>query len=359
VQKNMETMPLVLIVDDNPAGRKALESLLIDQGYRLYMASNGEEALLLGEKLKPDIILLDVMMPGINGFEVCRRLRAQNGLAEVPIVMVTALDDSEARLTGIEAGADDFISKPFDRAELRARIRTITRLNRYHSLLEEREKLRSLTQQMLDLQEGEKRALAIELHDEIGQDLTGLKHLVRHARDCDSSSEADDKLNIALSTISSLIDKVRNLALNLRPSMLDDFGLYAALSWLVTQYADGNEIEITTNIKGFLDRRFSPAIETTIFRIAQESLTNIIRHSHAVHASLTLEEKDSKLVLQVRDDGQGFDLSTMLAPKQYSTGLSGMQERARMVGGKINIDSAHNRGTVITVTIPLREEGQA
>jgi two-component system, cell cycle response regulator len=129
---------IILIVDDTPAGRDTLEELLFSPDYQLAFASNGPEALARAAALSPDLILLDVMMPEMDGFEVCRRLRADPHLAEVPVVMVTALDDRASRLQGIEAGADDFVPKPFDRVELRARVRTITRLNRYRRLLAER-----------------------------------------------------------------------------------------------------------------------------------------------------------------------------------------------------------------------------
>jgi CheY-like chemotaxis protein len=128
----------ILIVDDTLAGRETLRALLTSSDYQLEFANDGPQALFQAARLNPDLILLDVMMPGMDGFEVCRRLRADRSLAEVPIIMVTALDDRESRLHGIEAGADDFISKPFDRAELRARVRTITRLNRYRQLVTER-----------------------------------------------------------------------------------------------------------------------------------------------------------------------------------------------------------------------------
>ena len=136
----MEYLSTVLIVDDESIGRETLEALLFGQGYQLVFASNGQEALSQAASLKPDVILLDVMMPGMDGFEVCRRLRADPNLAEVPVIMVTALDDRDSRLEGIEAGADDFVSKPFDRMELRARVNTITRLNRYRRLHLERSK---------------------------------------------------------------------------------------------------------------------------------------------------------------------------------------------------------------------------
>ncbi|MDW8326034.1 MAG: response regulator [Anaerolineales bacterium] len=128
----------VLIVDDQPSNLMTLEALLAPLGLNLVCVSDGQEALRRAAALKPDLILLDVMMPGMDGFEVCRRLRAHPVLAEVPIIMVTALNDRESLLQGIEAGADDFITKPFDRAVLRARVKTILRLNRYRQLLTER-----------------------------------------------------------------------------------------------------------------------------------------------------------------------------------------------------------------------------
>lgn len=128
----------VLIVDDDFAGREALKGVLLSQGYDLLEAENGRQAIELAKEHIPDIILLDVMMPEMDGFEVCRRLRSDSLLAEIPILMITALDDRKSRLAGIEAGADDFISKPYDRVELRTRVRTVTRLNRYRRLVLER-----------------------------------------------------------------------------------------------------------------------------------------------------------------------------------------------------------------------------
>ena len=134
----MEEKVTILIVDDEESGREALEGVLFTDAYNLVFAENGKEALEKAVETLPDLILLDVMMPGMDGYEVCRQMRKDVLLAEIPILMLTALDDRESRLTGIEAGADDFISKPYDRIELRARVRTIVRLNRYRHLLLER-----------------------------------------------------------------------------------------------------------------------------------------------------------------------------------------------------------------------------
>lgn len=130
----------ILIVDDTPAGRITLDSLLRKEGHNLYFAEDGIEALELADRIVPDLILLDVMMPEVNGFEVCKAIRSNPHLKEIPIVMVTVLDNREARIQGIESGADDFISKPFDKEELRARVNTIIRLNRYRIMQAEKAK---------------------------------------------------------------------------------------------------------------------------------------------------------------------------------------------------------------------------
>ncbi|MEN9933912.1 MAG: hypothetical protein RLZZ387_491 [Chloroflexota bacterium] len=137
----------ILIVDDDHGSRQTLDALLSYQPYELSFAASGPEALMIAHESVPDLILLDVMMPGMDGYDVCRRLREDPQLADVPIVMISALDDRDSRLEGITAGADDFITKPFDSLELEARIRTITSLNRYRRLLAERSRF----DQLIDL----------------------------------------------------------------------------------------------------------------------------------------------------------------------------------------------------------------
>lgn len=129
-------LPKIIIVDDVDANRETLLDLLDPKEYSLTEAASGFEALRLAAESPPDLILLDVMMPGMDGFETCRRLRSDSKLRDVPVIIITSLDDQRSRLSGIESGADDFITKPFNRIELRARVRTITRLNRYRRLLD-------------------------------------------------------------------------------------------------------------------------------------------------------------------------------------------------------------------------------
>ncbi|GAB4423427.1 MAG: response regulator [Chloroflexi bacterium OHK40] len=127
----------ILLVDDNPQILTIMAELLRPLGYTIHCAQSGQSALELAAAAPPDLMVLDVMMPGMDGFTVCRRVRADPLLAQVPIILVTALDDRESRVRGFEAGADEFVSKPFDYVELRARVATILRLNRYRHLLDE------------------------------------------------------------------------------------------------------------------------------------------------------------------------------------------------------------------------------
>ncbi len=145
----MQRLPKILIVDDEPIIRDTLENLLSAEELELYFAENGEQGLQMAQDVLPDAILLDVMMPGMDGYEVCRHIRALPLLAEVPIIMITALDDRQSRLQGLRSGVDDFLSKPFDGIELLARIQTITRLNRYRHLLEQRNELEQLHKELI------------------------------------------------------------------------------------------------------------------------------------------------------------------------------------------------------------------
>ena len=197
-----EQKSTVLIVDDNASARETLIDALETEGYELHQACDGLEALKIATILKPDVILLDVMMPGMDGFEVCRRLRDTQDLAEVPVLMVTTLEDRGSRLKGLEAGADDFISRPFDRPELRARVHTITHLSRYRKLRDEHTRLETALTELretheatlkgwveaLDLRHKETEGhservvdLAVRMGKALGLDDTAMMHLRRGA----------------------------------------------------------------------------------------------------------------------------------------------------------------------------------
>ncbi|MBN2224274.1 MAG: response regulator [Deltaproteobacteria bacterium] len=157
----------ILVADDEPNVRDVIGMMLSGEGYHLIFAENGAEAVDKAHEIVPDLILLDVMMPKMDGYEVCRRLRGEPILAQVPIIMITALGDTASKIRGINSGADDFISKPFDLAELTAKIKNIIRLNRFRQIITEKENLKRAH---VDLQEAynatlEGWARALELRD--------------------------------------------------------------------------------------------------------------------------------------------------------------------------------------------------
>ncbi len=141
--------PKILIVDDDAVSRMAIEGLLSSEPYELYFASNGPDGIATAITLHPDLILLDVMMPHMDGFEVCERIRALPDIAEVPILLITSLDDQSSRISGLQAGADDFITKPYNSVELFARLQTILRLNRYRRIVEQQYDLENMHSELL------------------------------------------------------------------------------------------------------------------------------------------------------------------------------------------------------------------
>lgn len=141
--------PKILVVDDDPVSRMTVEGLLAGEPYELYFASDGYEGIATATSLHPDVIMLDVMMPHMDGFEVCKRIRALPDIAEVPILLITSLIDQPSRISGLQAGADDFITKPYNSVELFARLQTILRLNRYRRIVEQQQDLENLNKELL------------------------------------------------------------------------------------------------------------------------------------------------------------------------------------------------------------------
>ncbi len=283
----------ILIVDDEPAGITTMEAILAGAGYQLESALDGISALEKAQRLLPDLILLDVMMPGMDGFEVCRRIRATPEIAEVPIIILTALDDYESRLTGLNAGADDFFSKPVDRQELTARVRTIVRLNRYRTLLNQREQLREIAGRMVEAQELERRHISRELHDDLGQALTAhMLNLQNLKSDIPMSHEIlRERLEGLITDTNDTLGKMRVMAYNLRPPILEALDLRSAIENYCREFSARAHIELTFEAEP-ISPETADIIMVTLYRFLQETLTNIIRHAQAskVWVELTTEE---------------------------------------------------------------------
>jgi signal transduction histidine kinase len=216
------------------------------------------------------------------------------------------------------------------------------------------EQLQALSRQLLEAQEQERRAIGRELHDEIGQTLTGLKILLEVAQRL-PTAESHRKLEQAQEAAGELIDRVGALSLDLRPPMLDDLGLLPALLWFVDRYSTRTNIQVEFHHAGIVDRRLAPALETAAYRLAQEALTNVARHAGVDKVAVWISAREAELDLRVEDAGRGFEAQPVLE-RQETGGLSGMHERVRLLSGELEIDSAPGQGTRVFIRLPLDQE---
>lgn len=212
-----------------------------------------------------------------------------------------------------------------------------------------------LVNQLISAQEAERKRIALELHDQTGQLLTsmmvGLKLLEQASSPDQAHSRIADLRNIA----STVLEEVHSLALELRPPVLDDLGLVHALDRYVRDFARKHRIQVDLQAEGFAERRLPTYVGTTLYRVAQEALTNVVRHSGARSVSLSFSWQLDRVTGIIHDDGRGFDLHTVQREKTDRLGLFSMQERAKLAGGKVEIRSRPGNGTTILVQVPATE----
>ncbi len=224
----------------------------------------------------------------------------------------------------------------------------------YGELAASQERLHLLSQRLVIVQEAERREIARELHDEIGQALTGLKLSLEMSTRL-FPAEGEPMLRSALGVVNELMVHVRELSLDLRPAMLDDLGILPTLIWYFGRYTGLTHVEVRFEHTG-LDRRFSHEIETTSYRIVQEALTNAARYAGVQEVTVRLWSGRDFVGVQVIDRGNGFDPEAALFSANTG-GLAGMQERAELLGGRLTIESSIGQGTSLTAELPLGGSG--
>ncbi len=230
----------------------------------------------------------------------------------------------------------------------------ITERKKSEAALQEKTKqIKALSQRLLNIQERERRSIANELHDEIGQTLTAVKLNLQTIRQDRVPIEIKTRLSESINMVDSALEQVRNLSLNLRPSILDDLGLAPALRWFVDHNARFHPIKITLNL-GVFPGRLPPDIEIVCFRVVQEAFTNVTRHAKAKNIWIRLTPAPNTFELIIGDDGAGFDVDReqQLAIRGKSLGLLGMQERVILAGGTFKIKSRKGEGTEIRIKFP-------
>lgn len=213
--------------------------------------------------------------------------------------------------------------------------------------------LKNLSKQMIQVQEVERRNIARELHDEIGQTLTAIKIDIVNTLASIDSFEVKERLKDSVKLVENILNYVREMSLNLRPSILDDLGLIPAVRWFLDRQTQRSNINAKLITKS-IDIKLQHDIEITCFRIIQEAVTNIIKHSRAKNMFVEINVKQQDLHLIIADDGIGFDVHSARenAIGGYSIGILGMQERAELVGGWLDITSSAEEGTRIHAIFP-------
>lgn len=215
--------------------------------------------------------------------------------------------------------------------------------------------LRQLLDRVINAQEEERKRIARELHDETSQALTSLMVQLKVLEEVDSLAGAQAQMRDLRVAVAKTLKEVHDLALELRPSALDDLGLLAALQNYLRGYEHKFRLAVDFQVLGLGSQRLSPQVETALYRIVQEALTNVARHAQAQNVSVLLERRGPSVVAIVEDDGRGFDVARVMGscPQEKNLGLYGMQERASLLGGTMTIESTPGVGTAVFVEIPL------
>jgi PAS domain S-box-containing protein len=231
-------------------------------------------------------------------------------------------------------------------------VRDVTkRVENEEALKRSREEIRMLAMAATTAREQEKSRIARELHDELGQALTALKIDIGWLREkAGAAGEVGEKLAAMQALVDRTVAAARRISADLRPLMLDDLGLAAATEWLVQSFTQRTGIACALEAtEDDLDLQDPHA--TAVFRVIQESLTNVARHAQATKVTVTVDRKAGEVRLSVRDDGRGFDAGG--SPRRGSFGLMGLRERASLLGGEASIESAPGQGTTIRMSLPL------
>lgn len=375
----------ILAVDDNDALRYSLSRTLQDGGYKVIEARTGAEALQLADQ-SPDLITLDVRLPDVDGFEVCRRLKANPRTAHIPVLHISAtFTDKEYRVRGLEV-ADGYLAEPISREELLATVGALLRLKqaerearghaieaekarqelkqahnqlelrvkqRTRDLSEKTEEVHQLTARLLRLQDEERRRIARELHDSTGQMLAAMKMFLDQMNQEAKGDKISSLVTQTIAINDDMTRQLRTMSYLLHPPLLDEMGLPSALQWYAEGFTQRSGISVDLQTSpGF--GRLPDDMEIALFRTVQESLTNIHRHSGSQTATIRLSRTPEAVDVEISDTGKGIAPQSLQGDQVIAgVGIMGIHERMRQFGGNAEIASSA-KGTVVQATIPLK-----
>ncbi len=379
-----------MIVEDDAFIAADIKQTILSAGYEFCAGlTSGEAAIARARDLKPDLILMDVKLPGeYDGIEAAGQI---NRMLGVPVIFLTAHSDNALVERSKLTNPYGYLLKPFNEKELliaieialykfsmenRLRDTNIRleqeiserkeieeTLRKYQEELEDivrdrtaeleqsREELRELADHLQSVREEERVAIAREIHDELGQLITALNIDMNWLREkLPGENGLQDKADSMLGLIDTIIDNVWRISYELRPSILDELGLIPAIKWYIneTEKKSGIACSFTYNTEELdLDEKMN----LSIYRIAQEALTNIVRHSMASEAAVELAAGGGRINLRISDNGKGIEETQLKDIKSF--GIIGMKERVNSMGGTITIEGAKDKGTTIDVVITV------
>jgi signal transduction histidine kinase len=346
----------ILMVDDQPAKLLSFEAILGELGENLIKAGTATEALECLLKNDVAVVLMDVSMPDIDGFELADMIRQHPRFQKTAIIFISAIHLTDMdRMQGYDRGGVDYISVPVIPELLRAKVSVFAELHRKTRQLEILNmELRSLSGRLIAMQDDERRRFARELHDGLGQELTAAKMAIDSILIQGPTDSNRQAIVQASSLVDGAIQQVRSVSHLLHPPLLDEIGLDAALSWYSEGLTKRSGIETSIEMEPTDFPRLTPSLETMVFRIVQEALTNVFRHSTAKKCWVSVAKKENQVRVMVRDDGKGItDEIAAFHPEKIGVGIGGIRQRIKEVGGVMSLRNAQPRGAILETVIPI------
>jgi signal transduction histidine kinase len=370
-------MNSILVLDDHAVDRELLATLLGLAGYSVREASTGEEALGLTRAEPPDLVITDIVMPEMNGYEFVRRLRSEPDTAGIPVVFCTAnYEKAEVRRLAASCGVAHFIAKPsdpetivgtvgevlgsprtlpgplirdeFDREQLRLlNDKLVEKVDELESAHAER---RKLVGQLINAHEEERQRIVENLHDDPVQAVVALRMrlemLVARTADPELARELDQLREEA----AAAAERLRRLLFEIQPLELDTSGVAVALRLSLEQARA--EAGLAYELDDRTTRRPTQAVRTLLCRVGREALANVRKHAHASRVEVQLDSDGDGFSLTVRDDGDGFDAGQGLRVRPGHLGLPAMREQVEITGGHLKLESQSGTGTALHVWLP-------
>jgi len=343
----------ILVIDDSRENLRLLAEILSEQGYRVRMAINGKLGLHAAQLALPDLILLDIRLPEMDGFEVCAQLKAQPATQNIPIIFCSVLDKTNDFQRAFHVGGIDYISKPYMVPEVIARVEAhLTRLHavEQHQTMEHSLRdMRALVFAVTLAEERERHRIAQMLQDEVGQSLTGALLQVKHLLTLNTDHAGSEMVERLHAILNNTLASTRSLISELSPPVLHELGLIPALRWQALRVKEQSGLLVTIHHDGH-EKPLSSDATVMLYNMMSELLSNVVKHARANTVTLTCTVCDDSLCLEVVDDGVGFTPETQSV---QGFGLLSIRERLRHAQGTCTIWSQPGHGTRVTISLPM------